>query len=152
MRAERSSFNSIQISRIESGFAASKDLKANLDKRGSSVFSVQTQGCSTRNPHRGLQVFARLLWSTALVFVAVTRVLAQANFASLSGEVVDAQGAALPRATLTLKSPATGFLRKTFSNAEGLYDFTDLNPGDYQLQVEASGFQTQIRNVVLAVN
>lgn len=96
-----------------------------------------------------------LIWfffGAALILIPVTSAFAQGNFASLSGEVVDSQGAAMPRATLTLKSSNTGFLRKTFSNAEGLYDFTDLNPDDYELQVEASGFQTEARSVVLAVN
>ncbi len=117
-----------------------------------SLLSARSRGRSRRNSHRGLQLFARLLWSAALILIPGTSALAQGNFASLSGEIVDAQGRAMPRATLTLKSPNTGFLRKTFSNAQGLYDFTDLNPGGYQLRVESSGFQTQIRNVVLAVN
>jgi hypothetical protein len=114
--------------------------------------TAQTPGNRGRERSFPFRYLKGLLWSIALVLVAAASAFAQANFASLSGEVVDAQGAAMPRATLTLKSATTGFLRKTLSNAAGLYDFTDLNPGDYQLRVEASGFQTEIRNVVLAVN
>lgn len=123
-----------------------------MHRARSSFLSAQTRSRSKRNPRRGLQEFTRLLWCAVLVLFPVSSGLAQANFASLSGEVVDAQGAVMPRATLTLKSPSTGFLRRSFSNADGLYDFTDLNPGDYELRIEASDFQAQVRNVVLAVN
>ncbi|TAM82485.1 MAG: carboxypeptidase regulatory-like domain-containing protein [Acidobacteria bacterium] len=92
-----------------------------------------------------------LVLSAALAFLPVNA-LAQANFASVSGEVLDAQKAAIPGATIILTSSATGLRRSTVSNGTGFYDFTDVNPGDYQLRVEASGFQSELRNFVLAVN
>ncbi len=93
-----------------------------------------------------------LVWSVVLVLVPWNGARAQANFASLSGEALDIQGAAIPHAQVTLKSTSTGLVRSAVSNGDGLYEFEDVNPGDYKLRVEASGFQPQIRTFVLAVN
>ncbi len=94
----------------------------------------------------------RWLAVAVLVFSMAASSLAQANFATLSGEVADAQGKTIPHARLALTSSGTGFHRGTVSNSQGLYEFTDLNPGDYELRVEAAGFQMEIRSLVLAVN
>ena len=118
----------------------------------SSSSSAYIQRWQKRNPFSLLRTLRWLIWGTVLVFLPLTSALAQANFASLSGQVVDAQRAAIPRAKLILKSSSTGLRRGTVSNGEGFYEFTDVNPGDYQLRVEAPGFQAQLRNFVLAVN
>jgi Carboxypeptidase regulatory-like domain len=123
-----------------------------LNTAAGSPSSGRVQSAPVMNRWGILRRLTWFFWGAALILMPAPGALAQANFASLSGDVVDAQGAAMPRVALTLKSPNTGFLRKTFSNAAGLFDFTDLNPGDYELRVEASGFQTEIRTAVLAVN
>lgn len=53
---------------------------------------------------------------------------------------------------MLLKSPDTGLVRHTLSDAQGFYQFTALNPGNYQLQAEMPGFSKQVRHLVLAVN
>jgi hypothetical protein len=87
---------------------------------------------------------------TVLLFPAHGQ--AQVSMATLSCQVTDAQGAAVPGAKLTLKSRGTGYLRRATADGEGFYEFADVNPGEYQLRVEASGFQTELRSLVLAVN
>jgi len=93
-----------------------------------------------------------LICCVVIASAPATRIFAQANFASVSGEVLDAQKAAIPQVKLTLISPSTNFQRSTVSNNLGFYAFTDVNPGNYRLQVEAPGFQPQARDFVLAVN
>lgn len=104
---------------------------------------------------RTFSLYRTLTWfvcGSALILMPWASALAQANFASISGEVLDAQRAAIPGASLTLISPTTGLHRSTVSNGKGFYTFTDVNPGNYQLRAEASGFQSELHTIVLAVN
>src|SRR5438445_7357961 len=68
--------------------------------------------------------------------------LAQQTTGNLTGRVVDQQGAAVPGATVTAKSPSTGFTRTEASDAEGLYRLAALPVGIYEVTAELSGFQT----------
>ncbi len=59
---------------------------------------------------------------------------------ALAGTVTDPSGAVVPKATVTLKSNATGATRTTTSNAAGAYRFSLLQPGSYTITVTAQGF------------
>ena len=52
---------------------------------------------------------------------------------------------------MQLKSTTTGAVRNVVAGAEGLYDFASLAPGEYELNVEASGFAVVTRRVRLEV-
>src|SRR5215831_10704534 len=58
----------------------------------------------------------------------------------LTGTVTDPSGAVVPGATVTLKSDSTGATRTTTSNSNGSYRFSLLQPGNYTVTAEASGF------------
>jgi hypothetical protein len=78
---------------------------------------------------------------------------AQYTTASLGGTVVDASGAAIPGATVTVLSTQTGFTRTVQSGTAGEYVFPALPVGTYKLTVEKAGFQTYIQTgIVLTVN
>ena len=79
--------------------------------------------------------FAVLLLSCSARFA-----LAQVLYGTLTGNITDSTGAAVPGADLKIHEVATGVDREVKSNAAGVYLFTDLNPGTYQLTVTASGF------------
>jgi outer membrane receptor protein involved in Fe transport len=98
--------------------------------------------------HRILAVFSMGLfcWSGAL--------LAQSEIggATLSGTVRDPSGAAVPNAKVTAKQTSTGLTRVAQSSSAGIYSFSLLPPGAYELSVEAQGFKTaQLKDVPLAV-
>lgn len=93
-----------------------------------------------------------LCWSAVLVFAFVTNARGQTNVASLTGQVVDAKQAAMSGVAMALKSADTGLVRRTFSDAQGFYQFTAVKPGNYQLQAERPGFAKHVRNLVLTVN
>jgi hypothetical protein len=78
-------------------------------------------------------------------------VLAQSNFATLSGSVEDPQGGPVTGAALSLKSTATGETRNATVNSAGLFEIAGLKPGAYQLEVRASGFANVERTVELEV-
>ena len=97
---------------------------------------------------------ARVLAVLALAWLIGTgHVFAQAGTASLRGTVTDDQGGALPGATVTASSSATGASRTTVTDAGGVYQLLALPPGAYDVKVELSGFRTAVRQqVTLAVD
>ena len=87
-----------------------------------------------------------------LTFLFAARVFAQSS-TSLRGHITDASGAVIPHADVRLVQVSTGTSRSGKSNAEGLYEFPQLQPGTYNLTVSAPGFATSERtNLELLVN
>lgn len=66
---------------------------------------------------------------------------AQTNISgAVGGNVTDPTGAAIPNATVTVTSVATGQVFTTHSDGAGHYNVPFLPPGDYRVNVSASGF------------
>ena len=66
--------------------------------------------------------------------------MAQVLYGTLNGTVTDPSGAAIPGASVTAVDVATGVSRQAQSNSEGVYSFSDLGPGTYQINATATGF------------
>src|SRR5436305_1041618 len=66
---------------------------------------------------------------------------------SIQGTVTDPNGAVVPSANITIINKGTGQASKITSSASGTYASGALIPGDYQIRIEAKGFQTQVINV-----
>lgn len=72
---------------------------------------------------------------------------------SLTGSVQDPNGAAVAGASLLLKSTTSGDSRTSVTNDRGGFSFNLINPGDYTLTVEGSGFKkTVLPNVTVQVS
>jgi Carboxypeptidase regulatory-like domain len=85
-----------------------------------------------------------LLWGT--------RTNAQLAGATLSGVVSDESGGAVAGAKVVIRNVATGDTREVSSNADGLYSAPNLLPGNYQVTITATGFQTLVqKGITLAV-
>src|ERR1700675_1213720 len=67
---------------------------------------------------------------------------AQVSGATLSGLVTDEQGGPVANATISIKNAATGVAREVTSNSDGIYSAPNLLPGEYEVTVTATGFQT----------
>ena len=65
--------------------------------------------------------------------VTVSRLYAQTAMATLSGNIVDPDGARVPGADITLSSATTKDTRVTVSSGEGVYHFAAVPPGTYTL-------------------
>ena len=77
---------------------------------------------------------------------------AQSN-SLLRGTVTDPQNAAVSNAIITLSSAETGATRKVSTAVNGEYQFLQVTPGTYSLQVESPGFTKATRtDVKLLVN
>ena len=76
---------------------------------------------------------------------------ARSNFGTLSGTVTDVQDRPILGAQITVQSGATSASRIVSTNESGLYDFSNLTPGEYDVSVIAAGFHQLTRHVSLEV-
>src|SRR5262245_15706591 len=92
----------------------------------------------------------RVILAAIIVLAIGLGASAQTTTGTISGRVLDTQGAALPGATVIAKSPNLQGSRETVTSANGDYILTGLPSGPYTITVSLSGFQAQTKNVVLA--
>src|SRR5512143_1602601 len=85
---------------------------------------------------------SHVLWAILLVLALVAPAFAQQTTGNLVGRVLDEQKAAVPGVTVTATNAATGFKRTAVSDAEGVYRFTALPVGNYDMVLELQGFAT----------
>ncbi|HTV53466.1 MAG TPA: TonB-dependent receptor [Terriglobia bacterium] len=76
-----------------------------------------------------------------LVFFASSMAFGQ-FMAGVQGNIQDASGASIPNAQMTLLNTATNVQQVAATDASGLYRFTNLGPGDYEISASAKGFTT----------
>jgi hypothetical protein len=79
------------------------------------------------------------------LFGLPTRLSAQVVGATMSGTVSDTSGGVVPGANISVKNVATGITRITVTNGAGLYTVPNLQPGPYEINASASGFNTDVR-------
>jgi hypothetical protein len=98
---------------------------------------------------------ARFLWTLLLVLVASVSVpgYGQGTSASLTGQVTDPTGAAIPGASVTIKNVDTNFEQSVKSDSAGTYLLKPLQPGNYSLTIAAPGFAEYVqKGIVLNAN
>ncbi len=85
-----------------------------------------------------------------LVCALASLVFAQSEIggATLNGTVTDPSGAAIPNAKVTITNTATGVTRTLTTNEAGIYNFTRVPVGTYDITVESGGFKTDKRTGV----
>ncbi len=83
------------------------------------------------------------------VSLAVTFAGAQSvgNSGSINGTVVDPTGAVVPKSTIEIRNPVSGFDRSTTSDASGNFAFTNIPFNPYHLVVTADGFAASVQDV-----
>jgi hypothetical protein len=72
-------------------------------------------------------------------------------YASISGNVVDASGAAVRGAAVTVKSLEMGATRVITTGDTGAFRAMDLAVGSYEVRATKSGFKTEVRSRVSVV-
>src|SRR5580658_9458640 len=97
---------------------------------------------------------SRILLALAIIVSSLSLVppAAWAQYrAGLQGVVVDAQGAAVEGATITLTNSETNHSQQTTSGSGGVYSFSSLPPGTYTVSGEKKGFKKHVlENVSIA--
>jgi hypothetical protein len=82
-----------------------------------------------------------------VLFAAACPVLS-GQTASLSGQLTDTSGAALPNAAVSVTNEQTNQAAIVRTNREGLFGLPSLAPGTYLVKAEAAGFKTLTRSGV----
>ena len=83
-----------------------------------------------------------------LLLVAAIPAAGQVTTAELVGSVTDPSGSAIARATVTAVNAGTASIREAVTDDGGNYLITLLQPGAYNLSVEAAGFSKMVQNSV----
>lgn len=98
------------------------------------------------NPFRISALAVRFL-SAAIVMaftVAIAVGQAQVSTADLTGTVVDPSGAVVSGATIKARSNSTGITRTVAANEAGEFSMIGLQPGEYEITVEAPNFKKAV--------
>jgi hypothetical protein len=77
--------------------------------------------------------------------------LAQAPGGTIRGAVRDVTGAVVTETALPVRQPQFGGGRVVGTDSYGRYYITNLEPGDYEIEAFAPGFNTEVQNVRLLV-
>lgn len=96
---------------------------------------------------------ARLMVLSFFIIAAhLTAFSQQAANATLSGAVMDQMSAVIAGTKVTATQIATGLKREAVTNEDGLFVFSNMMPGDYELRLEANAFAVKvIKGVTLNV-
>lgn len=94
--------------------------------------------------HKG--VSSALAALSVIVFSSVA--CGQAVRGSLLGTVTDSSGAVVPNAKVPITEMNTGISRSSQTNDSGNYMFPALEPGEFRVTVEQTGFRTGVKEGV----
>lgn len=83
------------------------------------------------------------------ILVASLSLAAQTIDTGILGTVADPAGATVANATVTVTAPDTGFSRAVTTGADGKFDIRYLVPGEYAVEVKATGFRTERRTGIV---
>ena len=87
----------------------------------------------------------------AVLLAGTISVFGQETTGTMTGQVVDAQGLAIPGVTVTITG--TQGAKTVVSDGEGRFDVPFLTPGKYAVKAELQGFQTvEQRDITLSLS
>src|SRR5213075_3328841 len=66
--------------------------------------------------------------------------------ATMIGAVTDSTGSVMPGDKVTVTNKDAGFVFSSISTPEGTWYIPNLNPGNYQLKIEAAGFKSYVQD------
>jgi len=104
------------------------------------------------NSQRWLAVSVVCTLLTAVSIAPVLLAQTTISTGSIVGTVTDPSGAVVSGAKVTITNKATGQVITTTTTSTGTYASGALNPGDYQLRIEAQGFKTTQFSETVQVN
>lgn len=83
------------------------------------------------------------LWLDVLTFaLGAAMACAQVITGTILGTAVDPSGGAIPNAQVTIRNSETGVVTRSSTNSEGEFTVPYLQPGEYEVKIEAAGFKT----------
>lgn len=109
---------------------------------------IKTQRFFGRFP--SLRLSSRTLIVTFLLTISVR---AQVLYGSVTGNITDPAGAAVPGVAITLTNTGTNQSLETTSDGSGNYTFTNVQAGNYSLTITHQGFKTLTKtDIAVTIN
>src|ERR1700730_324159 len=103
-------------------------------------------------PAQGSRNMRTCFWTLLLSLVVALPVSAQETRGNISGTVKDASGVS-PSATVQITNTDTGAKQQLVTNGSGYFEAPLMQPGNYQLTVEMTGFKRGVQSgIVLGVS
>src|SRR5580693_8409779 len=85
-----------------------------------------------------------------LALSAVSCALGQSTFGEFTGTVHDPAGSVVPLCVVKATNTGTSAVRSAVTDSTGTYTLLNMEPGEYELSIEAKGFQvTKFAGLVL---
>jgi hypothetical protein len=92
--------------------------------------------------------FVVILLVVGALALSATTASAQILYGSITGMVKDAQGAAVPGATVTIVNKDTNLTRDAVTGGDGSYTLNNVLPGPYDVKISLTGFREAVRTSV----
>jgi hypothetical protein len=89
-----------------------------------------------------------LCLAIALCLLTAPCLYSQTTFGSIVGTVTDPTGAAVGNTEVNLTNLGTNEKRAQTTNADGFYQFVNLSPGQYSVEIQKSGFNRVLRSPI----
>jgi hypothetical protein len=100
-----------------------------------------------------INLIAQRLGTCLLVLFVSGTLHAQSISSTITGAVVDPQGALIPNAKITANNLSKNVLLITNTDAQGRFVFSQIEPGSYNITIEAPGFKKLERSgIALSAN
>src|SRR3712207_1265784 len=90
------------------------------------------------------RTFLRAGCAALLIAAFALAATAQSNKGTITGTVTDPNGAVVKDAKVTATNAATGETREATTSDDGTYAIPALEPGNYRVAVDASGFSQSV--------
>jgi hypothetical protein len=90
-----------------------------------------------------------LLVTIFSVFHADASAQALGGAGTVAGIVTDPNGAVIPNASVSIANPVTNYTRTATTDADGAFRFDNVPPNNYQLNVNASGFDVATQSLTV---
>src|SRR5580658_4657073 len=87
--------------------------------------------------------FAFIAMAMLLALSSVSALAQSSSSGTVSGQVLDQQGATIPGVEVTLTEPSTNITLTTVTNDAGRFIFVNVSPGSYNVTFSKTGFSTR---------
>src|SRR6266550_2343285 len=111
----------------------------------SSTKSIRRWRVFTSNKERNSHVFRCLSEIVIGLALVAATCSGQSLDTGILGTVTDPNGAVIPGASVTISHVATGLVRTVTTGPEGGYEVRYLRPGNYAVELGATGFRSERR-------
>jgi hypothetical protein len=96
-----------------------------------------------------VRLFIKLSAGFFVILLSCSIAFGQTTFGSVVGTITDPSGAVVPGVQVTLTNLATNGKTTTATNADGIYEFVNVEPGNYRVDAEKGGFKHFSRSPVV---